>query len=291
MKRRDFVSRFSGGAAAAVVLPSFLQKAFACPPAMKSADCAEVPAGADDLTAAWQSAVSVGKPLLVILVPADGGQKYQRGELWGEVLNHGSAATWAALGCVEVVCATVAALQPFHNVVVAETDLFVLIETESVPAAARAFTATVPTYEETWRRGGGGDDWQKRLDKENAISDQRIAIVGALIETAVFGATGAAARPLLAKRVAQTEAARQKRPSATVDDSASLFVQRGELLSVQQAAEQRLKVNRIRGSKWARGGGCGVDVEGDQDNVGIACGMGHTPQKSSRFLYWFAKGE
>ena len=45
------------------------------------------------------------------------------------------------------------------------------------------------------------------------------------------------------------------------------------------------------GSHWARHSGCGpATVEGmKNEGVGMLCGMGHVPEKSARFLYFFTR--
>jgi hypothetical protein len=45
----------------------------------------------------------------------------------------------------------------------------------------------------------------------------------------------------------------------------------------------------VRGSYWASSGGCGVSIEdAPQLEAMVACGMGHTPERARRFLYFFA---
>jgi hypothetical protein len=252
--------------------------------------CTPLPDGVDDVSAAVRKAVQIGKPLLVIVIPDDDGQKYERGELWGEVLNHGSTSTWAALACVEVVCAKAAALQAVVPGVVVGDGLFVLVETDAMPATASVHDAKVPAYDDKWGRGGGGVDWKTQQDNEKKIGERRIAILGKLIESAVFGvaAAGGVDRPLLERRVEQTRKALNG-AKGSAETASSVAVWSGDLESPAAAATARLKVARVRGSKWAVGGGCGVSVEGENDDVGIACGMGHTPALSRRFLYWFTK--
>src|SRR5262249_13565244 len=46
------------------------------------------------------------------------------------------------------------------------------------------------------------------------------------------------------------------------------------------------------GAKWALSGGCGVEIENpepEEPNVAVACGMGHTPKRSRRFLYFYKR--
>lgn len=288
-RRRHFIA----AAGVAGLLPAFLQKAFACPPPSRPPvvpGCPALPDGVGDVSAAFRKAVAVGKPLLVIVIPAEAGQKHERGELWGEVLNHGSPSTWAALACAEVVCATAAALNVVVPGLVAGEPLFALVETDTLPVTASSHTVAVPDYPRDWGRGGGAD-WQQRQEQEKQLGLQRIALLGGLIEQALFGAnSGALERPLLARRVEQTRSTLADTGGARTDDNgASLLVQAGDVDRATAAAMARLKVARVRGSKWAVGGGCGVSVEGENDDVGIACGMGHTPALSRRFLYWFTK--
>ena len=56
-------------------------------------------------------------------------------------------------------------------------------------------------------------------------------------------------------------------------------------------ATRELKQARVPGSKWAVSGGCGTTIEGEPRNMMVACGMGHVPVKSRRFLHFFTKGE
>jgi hypothetical protein len=284
------------GGVAAAALPAFLRRAFACPPAIDvhvERDCPAPTTDIDVVTVAYRAAVAVGKPLLVILVPDDAGRKYDRGHLWGEVLNHAAPSTWEALACCEVVCGSNAAVRQLLNIAVDDDALFAFVETNAVPAVARAVVANVPAYES--RLGRGFDTtqgtWEDAVKREREVSEQRIAIVGALVEASVFGAPalGSTVRPLLAQRVAD---ARVRNVGINDDDArAAALVVLGEGARAITAAQARLKLKPVRGSKWASSGGCGVDVEGEDDNVGIACGMGHTPELSRRFLYWFKKGE
>lgn len=296
MNPRASLSRRSllAGGVAAAALPAFLQRAFACPPLALTpdvdADCPAAAADIDVVTAAYRAAVAVGKPVLVILVPDDAGRKYDRGHLWGEVLNHAAPSTWEALACCEVVCGSTGAVRQLCNVAVDDADLFAFVETRAVPAVARTVVANVPAYESRLGRGfdSSQGSWEDAVKRERAVSEQRIAIVGALIEATVFGAPalGSTSRPLLAQRVADA------RGHDDNDDArAAALIAAGQGARAVTAAQARLQLKPVRGSKWASSGGCGVRVEGEDDNVGIACGMGHTPELSRRFLYWFKKGE
>ena len=41
------------------------------------------------------------------------------------------------------------------------------------------------------------------------------------------------------------------------------------------------------GSHWAHASGCATTIEGIRNTAMIGCGMGHVPDKSRRFLYFF----
>ncbi len=69
----------------------------------------------------------------------------------------------------------------------------------------------------------------------------------------------------------------------------------GEAEALGQRAVRTLRQDAPSGSHWAHAAVCGLaTVENmkepdDGDVVGYGCGMGHIPEKSSRFLYFFAK--
>jgi hypothetical protein len=97
------------------------------------------------------------------------------------------------------------------------------------------------------------DSWEETERRESETSDKRIAAMGGLLRRALGD---------------------DARRAATLAGS----------------ARTRLKDKPPAGAKWANGGGCGVEIEGDKDNsLLMACGMGHVPKKAQRFLYFFTK--
>lgn len=62
--------------------------------------------------------------------------------------------------------------------------------------------------------------------------------------------------------------------------------------ALAQAAAGRLRQQQVSGSRWARSDGCGTTFEDEKDDraMMVACGMGHVPAKSARFLYFFTGG-
>ena len=189
----------------------------------------------------------------MFVIPDDDGKKWERGRAFGELLNHGSAAQLAPLGLCEVVCATMAEVRGLLPSAGAGEPLMVLIDSAQVPARVQRIDPMLPDYPNEQRFDA---DWATRVKREDAISDQRIAVL---------------ARHLTA---------------AVAPDSSSLA---GREAALAGEVRDRLVKQRVPGSHWANASGCGTRVEEDKDEVGIACGMGHVPSKSSRFLYLYAQ--
>lgn len=62
-----------------------------------------------------------------------------------------------------------------------------------------------------------------------------------------------------------------------------------ESLIIEAFAEhvrEQYVLREIPGSRWARGSGCGVQIEGEASRH-FGCGMGHVPPLSRRFLHFF----
>ena len=69
---------------------------------------------------------------------------------------------------------------------------------------------------------------------------------------------------------------------------------RAKLIAALAAAVRAEVVSKkVAGSHWGLSGGCGTQIEdaepADGERFAMACGMGHVPAKSARFLYFFAK--
>jgi len=69
----------------------------------------------------------------------------------------------------------------------------------------------------------------------------------------------------------------------------SLPVPSAEISSLAAAARARLVKNRVPGTYWAHGSGCGETIEGDPHPDMVDCGMGHVPAKARRFLYLYTR--
>jgi hypothetical protein len=239
MKRRDFLR----AAAALALAPAFVRRAFAdesCPlPQLpKSPEGARTPT----VATAFDRAQRAGRPLLVFVIPADDGKKWDRGAAFGELLNHGSEAQISPLAGLDVVCATMADLRQLVPGAGDGEPLMVFVDRGEV----KRLDAKLPQYDRGWRRGG--EDYKKMIAEEDKLADRRIQILADLI-----GQVG----PVDRTRGADVRA--------------------------------RLTKKRVPGSHWADASGCGTHVEDDGEQLMPACGMGHVPSKSSRFLYLYAQ--
>ncbi|MFT3772334.1 MAG: hypothetical protein QM820_43620 [Minicystis sp.] len=252
MKRRQVLGAASVGLAAAL-WPSWLREAFADEKAADEKAC-DGPGGAAArlavLATAFKAAREASKPLLVLVIPDNDMEKWQRGRVFGELLNHGNDVQIAPLAKVEVTCATMADLKKLVPSAGMGEPLMVLVSTDRVPVAARQLDAKLPEYPSPW--GDGEKSWEEKERNEDEISDKRIAIVAGLLRNAL--------------------GADDKKAAALA----------GEV-------RKQLKAKPPRGAKWANSSGCGTDVEGDDQQLLVACGMGHVPRKSARFLYFFTR--
>ncbi len=192
-------------------------------------------------------------PLLAIVIPSADGDKSERGNAFGEYLMNGSDAQLAPLSTVELVCATVGDLQKVTREPLPlkpAEPLLVLIEPDGATRLASA--AGLPSNVVGGRYVGE--------DQEEARIDARIRFLADRVK----GVIGA--RPL----------------KSTVAAAAA-------------EVRARLKLQAPPGAHWARPSMCGyaeveglIDREADE-RLSMDCGMGHVPQRSARFLYFYSK--
>src|SRR5262245_7597320 len=147
MKRRDFLTTIGASAALAALWPRLIREAFAD----ASFDAPGAKKTAPGLPSAVSRAQAANKPLFAIVIPADDGKKWERGGVWGEYLNHGSAAEIAPLGSVEVACATMKDLEKLAPDVKGE-PLAVLVRPDGTHAVV---DGRLPSYK------AGGKSWQE----------------------------------------------------------------------------------------------------------------------------------
>lgn len=294
MKRRTFLT----AAAAVAASPLLVRRAFAQAPSERLTALFE----------AYRRARRHARPLLVILVPSEPSQYGWVGGAWGEYLNHGTEPQLAPLALFEPACATaddLAKLAPQAEV--GPTTRFVVLGTDAVPATAKAYGVPLP------KRPGGyyGQDGYEAL-AEAAIDGRITALAGLVAEAArdrkdtfvmpkelMTELTGIVAESM---RDGQDSLTTPKRTMFEPEDvnverypgwawsRAARYDPAGRVTErLADVARARFRDEPIPGSRWARSTGCGLRVEGATDNVAIGCGMGHTPRRSARFLYFYEK--
>jgi len=300
VKRRVFLRAASAGVAVAASWPSWLRSAFA----QSRSEGPEVPADITDrlgaLSDGFRRAHRAGKPLLVLVIPADEQLKWQRGTAFGELVNHGGDVVMQNLALAEVVCAPMDAVRTL--VPQAPTKpadpLMVLIETDALPAQVQLLHADLAVDPEGAR------------DAEDDEIDARIATLSGLIQRALLPNAEALERraaqvrqSLGAARLEEIDRAlkagsltreQADRGSAHVLSAARARRKAGAAWQriVAEGASARIQHRRIPGSHWARSGGCGTEIEdwSADDGRMYGCGMGHVSPRSARFLTFFAPG-
>jgi len=64
----------------------------------------------------------------------------------------------------------------------------------------------------------------------------------------------------------------------------------GDVAALASRVREMVRERPVPGSHWGLDGGCGTTVEGRDDlSEGLACGMGHVPARSRRFLHWLTR--
>ena len=205
------------------------------------------------LSEAYRAAQRAHRPLLVLVIPEDNGARWERGSALGAFLNTGSDDAMVAVGVCELTCATMGVLRQLVPQAPEGEPLMVLVDPSHVPAVASAIDPALPPPIEAPR---SEDAWRTYDARMDAYVDQQVAAIERAVTAALRTRTGALS-------AAERAAALQR----TTDTH---------------------RAHRIRGSYWATQGGCGVYVEELPETGGMLCGMGHTPARAERFLYFFA---
>lgn len=307
MHRRKFLGTVAVGLGASA-LPVWLSRSFGlggetCPATPEDPP----PAPADPIRSECNANPGAPtKPKLVLVIPAENvTAQWDRGQAFGEYLNHGSDEQLGLFAAFDVVCRRVDQLPPSVQALVTGEPLMIVLD-EHGPVPVRPLDGTLPPHPE---RSFGGDHeptpFESFEDLENSIIAARTAILADLLrsalphsalvlqatrEHAALACDEAAAFLDLPNRLHTLTPAIVDRGAATTmlairrqtpDARARLWA----LLAA--AVHARLTYHPVDGAPWARGGGCGVRVEGDDSPHGVACGMGHVPRKSVRFLKFF----
>lgn len=307
MNRRNFLKStlLAGGAAAS--WPMWLKTAFA----EDASECEAVPgprARARQVAKMYRRAVRGGKPLLVIVIPENDNLKWEHGTRWGELLNHGSAAELAPLALAEVACATLSELRKVIPAAVQGDPMMLVVDTSSVPAKLRGISVQFEAPVDRWNLRE-----QMTWEEAEAAMDRVVVANIAHLATAVrsvlipdgeelerlaaknrLAIGGDAAGELDARIASAGELATEAADSGAAIVYLAAERAGGRAQAVLHAKLKDTVVDRLKlvppaGAHWGLSGGCGYEVEGDETPLMMACGMGHTPAKSRRFLYFFAQ--
>jgi hypothetical protein len=266
MNRRKFLSAVSSGAALAVptaaltaTWPHFLRSAFAEPSPPGSAEVT----GLAVVSEGFRRAQRAGKPLLVLIIPRDDAAKWERGRAFGAWLNHGSAEQLWPLALCEVACATLDDLRRLVPTVGLGDPLMIVVETAAVPVTVTRLDAKLVEPPGRRPRPSSVEAWREQQRLEEAQVDQQIATLARLARKGLVDSPASGNQ-----RAVPTGAA--------------------AMATLAEEAKARLLHQRVPGSHWASSMGCGTRVEGHPEiGRGIQCGMGHVPEKSARFLYFY----
>lgn len=326
MNRRTILKGLALGAGGASV-PLWLARPFGldradeadCEPAVDEVvevvevDLRDLAAGqpAPDLPACEAPSAVTGEPCaprpqLVLVIPADRGERYYRGHAFGELLHHAEDLALARLALFDVSCATPDELRARTGRPLKGEPWMVVIDRTALRPVVTPYT-----------------DPALRIDLErddalvDARIDARIARLTAMLEAAapatmIRRLADAEARALaphvkeeldivlgdaVAPRLAVAEAATATllaRVLAPEGDEDWLFERlRAEIVPrlADLTRERLLRTRPPAGARWATSGGCGVRIEGAKEHHMIGCGMGHVPARSRRFLAWLGDYE
>lgn len=284
MKRRAFLGTAAASLATAA-WPGWIRRAFA--------DAAVTQPGRQGaaIAAALGRARATGRPLMVLVVPADDSQKWELGHAFGEWINQGTVAQRWPLALAEAVCAPIAELgMPAEK----DEPLMVLVEPSGEAHPLRGKLEPVLGMK-LWV-----GEKPPKMDDDDTIVERRIALLARLAEQAIAPDAAVLERrkreawqaicpegqpcPTRSARFVPAELALQ----AAMGSEATRRELHGKLAAQVDAT---LKHAAPAGSHWANASGCGMTIEDEkQDGMMIVgCGMGHVPAKSHRFLYLYSK--
>jgi len=300
MDRRQFLGAAAGTVASAGAT-LWLGHYFLGQPAWAGDDDSKKAIAAmGDVAEAYRRAHGLGKPLLVLVIPGNAEEKRCRGHMFGETLNHGGQGVYTDLALCELVCATVFDVRKqIKDLKIEGEPLMLLVETGGEAARAAPIDPDI-----RYQDGLPTKDGPKKAEE---AAKQRIEKFAAALRAAVapnrevLGSRAALAEKRLpadeVRSIRNALAASSRWSESALLRGAAIVRFAAEdpahpdpavLDRLAAATEKRVKGAPPPGAKWAKECGCGVEVEGEQ-NEGVACGMGYVPEISQRFLWFFTK--
>jgi hypothetical protein len=249
-----------------------------------------------NVTDAYRRASSLGKPLLVLVIPAGKAGRFTRGEIFGALLNHGGRGAYLDLALCEIACATVAdAKLQLPGLKVEGEPLMLLVETDC--ATPRSTPVDPQIRYDISSKDGDKEDELVKARLEQVVASLRAAVAPDAKALASRAALAESRLPADEVKAIHAAVADGKTPQPQALERAPAIVRaraedpvagRQEILDALAAAtEKRVTGPPPAGAKWAHSGGCGIRFEGEAS--GVACGMGYTPELSQRFLWFFTQ--
>lgn len=253
-----------------------------------------------------RQARSIGKPILVLVIPEDRDLVWDRQQVLGEWLNHGGREALAELASCEVVCVEESYLRlAFELEEGLDPLLFVMIETARQPFEARVAPDDLkplsrPSFLEDDSR------YVERVRKRIRDVELHARDLIAPDRRALEVRERQCRRSLDTETLQALEAfladpTRPVEPDLELVDRGAAMIrlaiqeghpQAGHLLEcLAQAAERRLLEAPPHRARWARSTGCGMSIEEEDSPMAVGCGMGHIPEISTRFLYFYTVHE
>lgn len=313
MGRREFFGFLAGMAAAAPFAAWMLDP--------RRGACDSPGAPSRGATPATPETTAV-PPVLVFVIPADQALEYDFGRMLGEYLNHGSDEYLAPLAAVEVVCTAEEEL-PAPDATEGKGPFALRLTRFHPSLQSRELRFALPAShdEKPWRMDR--ETWRRHT---TARVTERIEAVAAAVRRAILApdVLGAGWPEVASHADGARAVIAQLRSGVPVDmvipaagageDQAGAAMSTAEVADVAPAllyaalharsqerhhlmgalaelVRRRLVRGVVPGTEWAVNGGCGAHIEGrsaeDQPDRGIACGMGHVPAESRRFLYFY----
>ena len=285
MDRRNVLA--AGGAGLAILAaPAWIQRAFAGQGADTS-DPAQAPEP-ETLARALERATAIGKPLMVIVVPAEE-LRLERGRLWGDLFAFAPEAAMADFALCEWTCASatdLARARPDSQPSLMRDTAAVLIETGDARVKIRLVSFRLGDLPARKEGGFPTKEMQERAAEfagllQKAILPDADSLLARHTQCASSQAPGSTELPLL------HEGAVRYRVRATDRHAATLRIQAEQLppaerarciASLAQAASLRLWDSEVAGASWRT----------EHSDPCPPCGMARMDGASRAFLEFYA---
>jgi hypothetical protein len=242
------------------------------------------------------AAAKKGRAMLFLHVEDDAERSADLGRVVGSFLLQATDVEVAPLATVELSCATTAEILELAPDLVSWTGVrAVLVPLHSPPVCI--LDGDPPPV--VWTHWG-----QEEAGLHEASIRERNAWFAKALQRGLGDDAASLERHADDERAAVGAAPEGATPSEKYTDTwpnrarlrASREPERREAWIAALAASARAKVKAVppAGSVWATSGGCGVSYElpgGADPSAGIACGMGHVPEISRRFLHFYTAEE